>query len=383
MRVGRDDRLAAGAGVAAPHPVDLGGRPGPDPLQRAVAGLAGGGPGLRDVGQPGAPRRTGSAARRTPAPRSLSGGDRRRRSRGPRPARPRRAARRAAGRARCSGLGTAPPNEPECRSTSGPWTSTWQPMRPRMPTVVVGTSRAKTPVSVTTTTSGASRSRRSASSRSAKCGEPDSSSPSTRKRRVTAGVSRPVAARWARRPSRWNSSWPLSSEAPRANSSSPRTVGSNGGVLPQLQRVDRLHVVVAVDDRDRRVRLGGRPLGEDGRRARRLPHLDGGEAVAPERVGQPLGAAPDVVGVRRVGADGGDAQPRVQVGVQRTPGWPRRTPALCSRRHPSQRRRQSSPCRRTPGRVVRDCLPGVRAGVVTTVGAGSYGAPQRTDDPVR
>ena len=61
-------------------------------------------------------------------------------------------------------------------------------------------------------------------------------------------------------------------------------------VLPQLQRVDRLHVVVAVDQRDRGALVGGRPLGEDRRRARGRPDLDGREAGAAQRLGQPLGA---------------------------------------------------------------------------------------------
>ena len=81
-----------------------------------------------------------------------------------------------------SGLGTAPPKEPECRSTSGPCKAIWQPTRPRMP---IGGGRhvpVEMPVSVTTTTSGASRSR-SGPEQAAKCGDPDSSSPSMRKRR--------------------------------------------------------------------------------------------------------------------------------------------------------------------------------------------------------
>ncbi len=59
------------------------------------------------------------------------------------------------------------------------------------------------------------------SRRAAKCGDPDSSSPSIRSFTVTAGVSRPVAARCARIPSRWKATLPLSSIAPRACSSGP------------------------------------------------------------------------------------------------------------------------------------------------------------------
>ncbi len=87
-------------------------------------------------------------------------------------------------------------------------------------------------------------------------------------------------------------------------------------VLPQLGRVDRLDVVVPVDERDRGLRVGGRPLGEDGGGAGRRPDLHDREAGAAERVGQPLGAGRDVGGVRGVGRDRRDAHPRVQIGVQ-------------------------------------------------------------------
>ena len=129
-----------------------------------------------------------------------------------------------------TGLGTAPPNEPECRSPSGPWKSTCPSVMPRMPVQIEGTSAAHIPVSLTTTTSQSSRSRRSCS-RAAKCGEPDSSSPSTRIFRLTAGEVRPVAARWACRPSRCIRTWPLSSAVPLARSRSPSRVGSNGAVV--------------------------------------------------------------------------------------------------------------------------------------------------------
>ena len=132
----------------------------------------------------------------------------------------------------CSGLGTAPPKEPECRSTAGPRSVISASASPRMAVTALGTSGAAMPVSLTTTTSQASRSAFSFSS-AAKCGEPDSSSPSMSSLTVTAGVSRPVAARCARMPSRWKATLPLSSMAPRACSSGPSgpstRVGSNGG----------------------------------------------------------------------------------------------------------------------------------------------------------
>ena len=95
-----------------------------------------------------------------------------------------------------SGLGIAPPKDPECTSPDGPRRSTWQSVMPRMPTHTVGVSRDHMPVSDTTTTSHPSSSRCARSS-SAKCGEPDSSSPSTTSLRLTAGDVRPVAARCA------------------------------------------------------------------------------------------------------------------------------------------------------------------------------------------
>ena len=52
VRLGRDDRLVAGAGVAAPHAVDLRRRAGADALQGAEARLAGGGRGRGRPGQP-------------------------------------------------------------------------------------------------------------------------------------------------------------------------------------------------------------------------------------------------------------------------------------------------------------------------------------------
>ena len=156
VRVGRDDRLVAGAGVAAPHAVDLGGRAGPDALQRAEAGLA--------VRPP--------ATRRSPATRCLverqlgdqlalpvgqlddvvvEAGDRAR-------GRRRRAARASSRASAVSGLGTAPPNDPECRSTSGPWKSIWHVGQPAHAGAQRGTSAAHIAVSLTTTTSAPSRS---------------------------------------------------------------------------------------------------------------------------------------------------------------------------------------------------------------------------------
>ncbi len=97
-----------------------------------------------------------------------------------------------------------------------------------MPVHIDGTSAAHMVVSETTITSQASRSR-SRRSRSAKCVEPDSSSPSTISLSVTGGAAASCAASQALVPSAWNSTWPLSSEAPRASSWPSRSTGSNGG----------------------------------------------------------------------------------------------------------------------------------------------------------
>ena len=96
-----------------------------------------------------------------------------------------------------------------------------------MPVQIDGTSAAHIVVSLITITSGLSWSSRSRS-RSAKCGEPDSSSPSMSMVIETGGAPAPPAARQARRPSAWNSTWPLSSEAPRPKIRPSRSTGSNG-----------------------------------------------------------------------------------------------------------------------------------------------------------
>jgi len=90
-----------------------------------------------------------------------------------------------------------------------------------------GISAAHIVVSLITITSGLSRSARSRS-RPAKCGEPDSSSPSISIVTDTGGACAPDAARQARTPSVWNSTWPLSSEAPRPKIRPSRSAGSNG-----------------------------------------------------------------------------------------------------------------------------------------------------------
>ena len=80
--------------------------------------------------------------------------------------------------------------------------------------------------------------------------------------------------------------------------------GSNGGEVHSVERVDRLHVVVAVDE-DRRRALGMEPVAVDDRVAGGLADLDVLDARRPQRVGEPLGRG---AAVRGVGRDRGDAR---------------------------------------------------------------------------
>ena len=73
---------------------------------------------------------------------------------------------------------------------------------------------------------------------------------------------------------------------------------------PEVQRVDRLDVVVAVDQDGRRA-LGMQPIAVDDGMAGRLGDLDVLEADPSHRIRQPLGGASAVDGMRR---DAGDAR---------------------------------------------------------------------------
>ena len=225
VRLRRDDRLVAGVGVAAPDAVDLGSRPRPDAFEGAETLLA-----VRrraaGVRQPGrlVERQLGEqrplvvgelddavveavdgdvpvvVVQRGDQPRrarSAGCGRRRRTS----PSGRRRSVR--AGRA-----GRRPCRACRCTSSASRAT-TCRCRRPRPRRRRAG--------------------RAAPASSAAKFGEPDSSSPSTISLRLTAGLVRPVAARWARTPRVWKKTCPLSSAAPRACSRSPSTVGSNGG----------------------------------------------------------------------------------------------------------------------------------------------------------
>ena len=71
---------------------------------------------------------------------------------------------------------------------------------------------------------------------------------------------------------------------------------------PQLDRIDRLHVVVAVEE-DRRLAGRVQPVAVDDRVAGRVDQPDVLQAGRPQRLGRPLGGAAHVAGVLRQRAD--------------------------------------------------------------------------------
>ena len=82
--------------------------------------------------------------------------------------------------------------------------------------------------------------------------------------------------------------------------------------LPQLQRIDRLHVVVAVEQ-DRRRAGRAEPVAVDDRVARRVDQPDVLQADPPHLVGAPLGAALDVAGMLGQRADARNREQRLQL----------------------------------------------------------------------
>ncbi len=76
---------------------------------------------------------------------------------------------------------------------------------------------------------------------------------------------------------------------------------------PELQRIDRLHVVVAVEEDGGRA-SGAEPFGVDHRMPGRLDETGAVHADAGEFGGRPLGAAPHVGGVFRQGRDAGNGE---------------------------------------------------------------------------
>ncbi len=179
----------------------------------------------------------------------------------------------------------------------------------------------------------------------------------------------------------------LSSDAPRARTRPSRTMGSKGARLPLVERVDRLDVVVAVEEHGRRSDRV-EPVGIDDRVAARLADLDVLQARRQQVGGQLLGGPPAVRGVLGDPADAGDPQEvqvageaplggRVQVGRQGA--------GRCRDRHgvlhcwgvPAVRPARRSAVRRCPDRPGRRLQAGCGAGTESSFGTtpwmGSFG----------
>ena len=84
-----------------------------------------------------------------------------------------------------------------------------------------------------------------------------------------------------------------------------------GRTVPQLQRIRRLHVAVAVNEHGRRVRRVI-PEAEHRRMARRVPRFDVDRTRAAQPVRDPVGGTPHVGGVVRIRADRGNGDERRQ-----------------------------------------------------------------------
>ena len=136
--------------------------------------------------------------------------------------------------------------------------------------------------------------------------------------------SEPVSAFQARQASTKVITWPLSSAAPRAlmalrPSGSVMRRGSKGGRLPQVQRIDRLHVVMPVEEHVKLLVATG--MAEHHRMPARLAQgrLD---ADALQLVDQPLPGVAAMILIGGIGGDGGNCQPleqpfegRIEIGI--------------------------------------------------------------------
>ena len=198
-------------------------------------------------------------------------------------------------------------------SPVGPRRSSWPSVMPRMPVHVVGVSRDHMPVSETTTTS----QREPVAPLLEQRGE-------VRRARLLlalhdqlevdgrAGAPGRLQVRADAEGVEEDLALVVGGAARVAAGRRPRRLERR--VLPQLERRDRLHVVVAVDDDGRRGFVVARPLGEDGGQPGGLPDLDGRESGVAQGLREPLGRAPHVAGVGRVAGDGRDAQPLDELG---------------------------------------------------------------------
>ena len=92
------------------------------------------------------------------------------------------------------------------------------------------------------------------------------------------------------------------------------------GVTPFVQRLNRLHVVMAVNEHDRGGRVLGGPFGEDGRLpgtgggVTGLPDLRHGEPGVPQTSREPLRGFPDIIAARGIRRNRWDGQPRLEIG---------------------------------------------------------------------
>ena len=89
-------------------------------------------------------------------------------------------------------------------------------------------------------------------------------------------------------------------------------MASNGGDSQRFERIDRLHVVVAVEE-DRRRAGRAQPVAVDDGIARRLDQPDVLQADAAHLVAAPLGAAAHVAGVLGQRADARNREQRLQL----------------------------------------------------------------------
>jgi hypothetical protein len=78
--------------------------------------------------------------------------------------------------------------------------------------------------------------------------------------------------------------------------------------LPQVERVHRLHVVMAVDEKRWLVRACAQPFGVDDRMPGRGHDLRALHSHRPQVIGQPLRRAGDIALVLGLGADTGNGQ---------------------------------------------------------------------------
>ena len=211
------------------------------------------------------------------------------------------------------GLAAGPPYMPECRSRLAALMVISSPTRPRSEAQIDGVSASNMSVSHTSAKSAFSSSRL-ASRKGFSDGDPLSSSPSNRM--LIRQGSWPCSAFQARQASTNSISCPLSSEEPRpvidfaAGLDFPH-LRQEGRGLPELDRVDRLDVIVPIEEHMRAVRRGAWMMRDDHRMAGCLPQT-GVEADRLQIVDQPFRGLPAFRRIGRVCRYGLDPQQREQ-----------------------------------------------------------------------